>query len=98
MPTQHIQESRLLAGIVGAARHLWHGVSVALYSVLALLETLVVGVLFLVALLGVGVALVFRFLLQQPNFSFWPVLLTSLGCFVAALAYYGLMRLLEPRQ
>lgn len=98
MPTQHIPASRLLAGVVGATRHLWHGISVGLYSALALLEPLVVGILFLLALLGVIVALLFRFLLQQPDFSFWPVLFTSLGCFVAALAYYGLMRLLEPRQ
>lgn len=73
----------------------WHALCVPAYAFLAILEPIVSAVLALLAVLGVCMSLVFRFL--RPDFPFWTILGISIGFMVVLMLYYALMRLLAPR-
>lgn len=68
----------------------WRAVAVPLHALLALLEPVVSIVLGLLALLGVGASLAFKFL--RPEFPFWTMMAVSLSFVVALMLYHALLR------
>jgi hypothetical protein len=89
-------------GATGRARTLirvlsvcWRALCVPVYAFLAILEPIVSTILALLAVLGVCMSLVFKFL--RPDFPFWTMLGISIGFMVALMLYYALMRLVAPK-
>jgi hypothetical protein len=78
-------------------RAIWWVVATPIYLVLRGLRVVGGFFLFWFGALGIFVALAFRFLLHLRHFSFWTVLLVSVGCLVALLFYDALVELLRPR-
>jgi hypothetical protein len=73
----------------------WRALCVPVYAFLAILEPIVSTILALLAVLGVCMSLVFKFL--RPDFPFWTMLGISIGFMVALMLYYALMRLVAPK-
>jgi hypothetical protein len=79
-------------GRVQVLRFTWHALRLPALAFLITLLPVVQIILSSVALLGVLTAFFFKFV-GAPNFPFWGMLGTSLGCTLLLIAYYGLMRL-----
>jgi hypothetical protein len=76
---------------------LWRLVCIPVYAVLAVFRPLVGAVLAGIGMLGVLVALFFRFLDPLPHFSFWTVLSISVGCLVMIGVYDVVVEFFRPR-
>jgi len=71
-------------------------VSTLLLAVLVVLEPIVQTLLCAIALLGLGAAVFFRFLVRDPLFPFMGMLALSLICTVLLAFYYWLLSILYP--
>jgi hypothetical protein len=71
----------------------WEAVRLPVFALLVILEPIVRVVLCGLALLSALAALFFEFLTELPKFPFWGMLGFSVGCALALLLYYGLVRI-----
>jgi hypothetical protein len=84
------------SGAFIALAWLWRLVCVPVYAVLAVFRPLVGFILAVVGVLGVVVALFFRFVDPLPRFSFWTVLGISVGCLVMIGIYDVVVECFRP--
>ena len=77
---------------VQVLRFAWQAVRLPVFAFLITLLPIVQFTLSAVAILSILTAFFFKFV-GAPNFPFWGMLGTSLGCTLLLIAYYGFMRL-----
>lgn len=80
-----------------AVRAIWHTLRVPILATLTILEPIVRTLLSGLALLGILMALFFKFLVKLPDFPFWLVLGISVGCALSLTLYYLVMRVFSRR-
>ena len=94
-----------LEGVSGADRpsaavialsFLWRLICIPIYAVLAVFRPLIGFILAAIGVLGVLVALFFRFIDPLAHFSFWTVLGVSVGCLVMIGVYEFVLELFRP--
>lgn len=82
----------LLAGLLWL---LWQAVRLPALALLKILEPVVCTFLVAAAFLGTMTALFWKFVAHRPHFPFVGVLAFSVGCFLLASLYQGLIGLLS---
>lgn len=88
-------EVRDCGGLIGALFALLiRSIATLLLTILLLLEPLIQPVLCAIALLALGTALFFRFLIGDAEFPFSGMLGLSLVCILLLALYYRVVRLL----
>lgn len=90
---------RIIVDAIGTtATFALKGTRLAIFSVLALVEPIVVWILTAVALILCGLAAFYGLLqwLHPTHFPFGVVFVVLMGCGLVAAGYYALMYLLEP--
>jgi hypothetical protein len=90
-PSRRGHQGSLLASAVAL---ILRAVGTLLLAVLVLLEPIVQPVLCAIALLALGTAFLFRFLVGDPVFPFSGMLALSIICILLLALYYRLVRLL----
>jgi hypothetical protein len=71
----------------------WQVVRLPALAFLLIIEPVVRLVLSSAALLGVFTALLFEFSAAAPTFPFWGMIAISVGCMLALMTCYALLRL-----
>jgi hypothetical protein len=99
MSAENVVERPTLAGRAPARGlivlgPLWPIVRAPVYALLAILEPVVTFLLAGIALLGIGLALLFR-ALHVPNYPFGFMMAMSIGCLLALVLYYRVMHWLR---
>ena len=84
------------SGVSIALAWLWRLVCIPVYAVLAVFRPLIGFILAVIGVLGVLVALFFRFVDPLPHFSFWTVLSISVGCLVMIGVYDIVVECFRP--
>ena len=85
------------SGVLIAPAWLWRLACIPVFAVLVVFRPLVGFVLAVIGVLGVVVALFFRFVDPLPHFSFWTVLSVSVGCLVMIGIYDVVVECFRPR-
>lgn len=85
------------SGLMVALALLWRLVCIPVFAVLAVFRPLIGFMLATVGVLGVLVALFFRFVDPLRYFSFWTVLGVSVGCLVMIGVYDVVVECFRPR-
>jgi len=80
----------------GAAAILGGTVRIAIYSVLSVLEPVIVWVFSALTLAGLAMIVFFRFLVHARHFPTMTVLGLTVGCALVIALYYAVMELLLP--
>ena len=97
-PAQDLEmEAARPSAMIVALALLWRLLCIPVYAVLAVFRPLISVVLAGFGMLGVLVALSFRFLFHLPHFSFWTVLGVSIGSLVSIMVYDVILELFRPR-
>ena len=74
----------------------WPAARLPVFALLVILEPIVRVVLCGLAMLSALAAFFFEFLTALPEFPFWGMLGFSVGCALALMLYYALVRLFSP--
>lgn len=98
--TQHVADRDLIDRTFLVTRRIvtiaWTTTRLAIYSVLAILEPVIIWITGAMTLICLGLCGFFGLLIRAPHFPTTEVLLLGVGSALSLVAYYALMEFLLP--